>query len=1166
MLNGFVFCYNDATMLNTYFLKPPLPRSSTDVVQWGQLTNTSAALALVQAAQTLTAPMLLLTRDNQQAQQYLEALNFFKSDTLRVELFPGWETLPYDQFSPHEDIISERLGVLSRLERLQRGIVIVSITTLMHPVMAADYLLAHSLVLAVGEKFSPIAVRERLIAAGYRAAQQVVQHGEFAIRGSMMDIFPMGAEEPYRIDLFDDEIDSIRTFDPDTQRSLTTLPQVQLLPAKEFPLTEASITQFRQAWRERFSGRPMECPLYEAISQGISPNGIEYYLPLFYQQNHYLFDYLPNATTIVQQAECHSAAQHFWREIQERYEQYGHDITRPLLEPAQLFLPVENVFARCKAHAQIRLQAESVADNAGHYNFPTQTIPDVALQVKQQQPLAALQQALQQTQQRVLFCAETAGRREALLDLLATIDQRPKVVASWQEFSASQDALAITVASLDQGMSLREPALWLIAEAQLYGERVMQRRLRKSKSIDEAAVIRSLVELQPGMPVVHLEHGVGRYVGLQTLTTADMTTEFVAIEYADATKLYVPVINLELLSRYSGGDPDLAPLHRLVTEQWSKAKQRAAERARDVAAELLDLYARRAAKPGLQFAAPDINYQKFCAGFPFEETPDQARAINEVLEDLQAATPMDRLVCGDVGFGKTEVAMRAAFIAVHNHTQVAVLVPTTLLAEQHYQNFCDRFADWPVRVEMLSRFRSAKEQQATLDKLTSGHVDIVIGTHKLLSEQIQFARLGLLIIDEEHRFGVKQKERLKSLRTDVNILTLTATPIPRTLNLSLAKIRELSLITTPPAKRLSIKTFVQVDNSQVVREAILREILRGGQVFFLHNDVQTIEKTALELQQLVPEAKIDIGHGQMPERQLERVMTDFYHQRFNVLLCTTIIETGIDIPSANTIIIHRADKFGLAQLHQLRGRVGRSHHQAYAYLLIPDPKLLTRDAQKRLDAIVEAEELGSGFLLATHDLEIRGAGELLGEGQSGQIEAVGFSLYMEFLDYAVKSLQAGKQPDFSKPMIQATEIELYIPTLIPEDYVPDVSQRLVLYKRIANASDTVALKDIQVEMIDRFGLLPPAAKNLFQQAELKRQAKDLGIRKIQLGSEGGFIEFEPKTSIEPMTLIQLLQKQPHIYKMQGAHKLSFKTHTQTPAARFVWLEQLLASLSRIPNV
>ena len=1141
-------------------LQPPLPKNAKDHLHWGQLYGAAVGLVLANAAKLQQAPMVIITADMAAANQLYAELNFFKDETLEVLIFPDWETLPYDTFSPHDDIISTRLATLSRLPELKKGILLIPVATLMHPLMPRDYLQKNSLLLETGQTLDLVGMRQKLITFGYRAVEQVLQHGEFALRGAILDLYPMGSPCPYRIDLLDNEIDSIRTFDPETQRSLEKLMQIKLLPAKEFPLSEQGITHFRQAWREQFSGRPMNCPIYEDVSSGLSPNGIEYYLPLFYSQTATLFDYLPKSSVVVQDENIYQAAEQFWQEIRERYEQYRHDITRPLLPPNKLFLTVEKTFSLCKTHAQISLHASTLDPGKANSNFAINKPPELAIISQSKFPLQHLMLYLHESKQKILFVAESEGRREALLELLATVNLRPQIKSDWQTFLASKATLNITVGHFDRGLNLVQPPVFVVTEAQLYGERVMQRRLRSQRKFDEDQFIRSLIELQPGMPVVHIDHGVGRYLGLNTIKTGDIVTEFATLEYAESAKLHVPVADLHLLSRYSAADVEHAPLHHLGTQQWAKTKQKAAQRARDVAAELLDLYARRAAKPGQQCNIDDEQYQMFATTFPFEETPDQLRAIDDVLTDMTSTQAMDRLVCGDVGFGKTEVAMRAAFLAVQNNYQVAILVPTTLLAEQHYQNFKDRFANWAVSIELLSRFRTTKQQQQALQQLASGKVDIIIGTHKLLQESVKFKNLGLLIIDEEHRFGVRQKERIKALRTDVNILTLTATPIPRTLNMSLAQIRELSLIATPPARRLSIKTFVQQKNKQVVREAILREISRGGQVYFLHNKVATIEQTARDLAELIPEAKIEVAHGQMHERDLEHVMADFYHQRFNVLVCTTIIENGIDIPSANTIIMERADQLGLAQLHQLRGRVGRSHHQAYAYLLVPNKKLMTRDAEKRLAAIEATGDLGAGFSLATHDMEIRGAGELLGEEQSGQIAAIGFSLYMEFLDKAVKALKAGKQVDFNKPLLQHTEIDVGLSTIIPENYIHDVHNRLVLYKRIANAKDKNELKDLQVEMIDRFGLLPEETKNLLQLTELKLRAEKLGISKIQTNDRGGMIEFTEQPQVEPLKIIQLVQKQASIYKLQGSQKLSFKLATEKAEQRFAMLHQVLDAL------
>ncbi|MSP52673.1 MAG: transcription-repair coupling factor [Gammaproteobacteria bacterium] len=1131
-----------------------------DTKVWGQLHGAAGGSALAKAITRAQQPFIIITTDMHSAHRLQAELQFFLNNQQDVIIFPDWETLPYDTFSPHEDIISLRLQTLSRLPYLTSGALLVPATTLMYPLIPRAYLQAHSLQLKTGQTLDSGTLRHDLTTVGYQSVAQVMHHGEFALRGSIIDIFPMGADAAYRIDLLDAQIDSIRTFDPESQRSLNKIAEINLLPARECLLTEVGRTQFRHCWKEYFPGSGIGCPVYEAISSGLSTGGIEYYLPLFYKHYATLFDYLPAQSIIVQCGDIPGVLHKFWHEIKNRYEQYRHDVTRPLLAPTQLFSTPEQVLQYCKQYPQIKLHEDAVIESGGHTNFYSEPLPDVNFQHKTAEPLHNLQQLIKQ-RTKVLLLAETLGRREALFDLFRPTQIRPIQFANWPEFLASDAPLGITVAPLERGLNTLEPDVVVIAESQLYGERVMQRRLRQPETIMADNGLRDLAELQIGKLVVHLDHGIGRYVGLQTITTDNRANEYVTLEYADNAKLYVPVHNLHLLSRYREGANETTPVHRLGTEQWSKAKQKAAEKARDVAAELLDLYARRAAKPGMEYQWDEAAYQTFAGDFPFEETADQLRAINDVMNDMRAPKPMDRLLCGDVGFGKTEVAMRAAFVAVQNHKQVAILVPTTLLAEQHYNSFKDRFANWPIKTALLSRFRTAKEQTQTVEQLANGKVDIVIATHKLLQSGLQFSDLGLLIIDEEHRFGVRQKEQLKALRTNVDILTLTATPIPRTLNMAFAQMRDLSMIFTPPARRLSIKTFVQQYNKENVREAIWREILRGGQVYFLHNNVATINKTAQELAELIPEAKIAIAHGQMRERDLEQTMIDFYHQRFNVLVCTTIIETGIDVPSANTIIMDRADKLGLAQLHQLRGRVGRSHHQAYAYLLTPPENLISADAVKRLEAISQAHELGAGFSLATQDLEIRGAGELLGEEQSGQIATVGFSLYMEFLNHAVNSLRSGVQPDFTKPMMAQTEVDLTLSAIIPDDYLPDVSMRLVLYKRIANAKSERQLRDLQVEMIDRFGLLPEATKNLFTVAEIKLLAQELGISKIILGAEGGYLEFTKEPKIDPLKIIQLIQQTSRQYKLQGPQRLNLVVKLPSPSDRFKFIRQLLQQLS-----
>ncbi|WP_312922128.1 transcription-repair coupling factor [Stutzerimonas nitrititolerans] len=1138
---------------------PPMPAASGKQT-WGNLPGAALSLAIAESASSAKRFTLLLTADSQSAERLKEELAFFAPE-LPVLHFPDWETLPYDVFSPHQDIISQRIAALYQLPELTHGVLVVPITTALHRLAPKRFLLGSSLVLDVGQKLDVEQMRSRLEAAGYRCVDTVYEHGEFAVRGALIDLYPMGSALPYRIDLFDDEIETLRTFDPENQRSIEKVDSVRLLPAREFPVKKESVTGFRARFRERFDVDFRRCPVYQDLSTGITPAGIEYYLPLFFDETSTLFDYLPEDTQVFSLPGIEQAAEQFWKDVRNRFEERRVDPERPLLPPTDLFVPVEDCFSRLKLWPRVVASQEDVETGIGRERFPASPLPELAIEAKASEPLGALRRFLDEFPGRVLFTAESAGRREVLLELLARLKLRPQEVDGWPAFLQSKERLAISIAPLDDGLLLQQPQLALIAESPLFGQRIMQRRRREKTRDAGENVIKNLTELREGAPVVHIDHGVGRYQGLITLEIEGQSAEFLQLQYAEEAKLYVPVASLHLIARYTGSDDALAPLHRLGSETWQKAKRKAAEQVRDVAAELLDIYARRAARQGYAFQDPQLDYDTFSAGFPFEETQDQQAAIDAVRADLLAPKPMDRLVCGDVGFGKTEVAMRAAFIAVHSGKQVAVLVPTTLLAQQHYNSFRDRFADWPVRVEVMSRFKSTKEIQAAVDQLAEGKVDILIGTHKLLQDDVKFTNLGLVIIDEEHRFGVRQKEQLKALRSEVDILTLTATPIPRTLNMAVAGMRDLSIIATPPARRLSVRTFVMEANKPTIKEALLRELLRGGQVYYLHNDVKTIEKCAADLAELVPEARIGIGHGQMRERELEQVMGDFYHKRFNVLVASTIIETGIDVPSANTIIIERADKFGLAQLHQLRGRVGRSHHQAYAYLLTPPRKQMTPDAEKRLEAIANAQDLGAGFVLATHDLEIRGAGELLGDGQSGQIQAVGFTLYMEMLERAVKAIQKGEQPNLDQPLGGGPEINLRVPALIPEDYLPDVHARLILYKRIANAADEDGLNELQVEMIDRFGLLPEPAKHLIRLTLLKLQAEKLGITKIDAGPQGGRIEFAADTPVDPMALIKLIQTQPKRYKFEGATVFKFQVPMERSEERFNTLEALLERLA-----
>ncbi|WP_440995411.1 transcription-repair coupling factor [Arhodomonas sp. SL1] len=1142
-------------------LEPKLPQAPGEWLRWHDLSGDSLALALGAAARAHTGPLLVVSPAPQQAQALAETLRFFAGEGLPVDILPDWETLPYDVFSPHQDIISQRLRALYHLPEIRQGIVIVPAATLMQRIAPPAFLRATTLLLGEGEPLELEAMRARLEHAGYRCVSEVMEHGEFAVRGSILDLFPMGSEAPVRIELFDDEIETIRHFDPETQRSSGRVSALELLPAREFPIGEEGIRRFRGNWRARFSGDPTESVVYRDVSEGHVPNGVEYYLPLFFEETATLFDYLPESTLAIRIEGADAALEEDWRQIHERYEQRRHDRERPLLEPQALYLRPDELRARLNGYRQVSANHGPPARERGDVvRYAVDPLPELGADSHGSEPLTRLNDFLADHNGRALLLAETAGRRERLLERLEPAELRPKPLAGWQGFLEDAAALAITTAPAEHGFILSGRGIAVIPEAALFGERATQRRRRQRAERDPDAIIRDLTDLSIGAPVVHEDHGVGRYRGLQTLEVGGVPTEFLTLEYAGGDKLYVPVASLHLVSRYTGLDTEQAPLHRLGGEQWERARRKAAERARDVAAELLDIYARRAARGGHAYRFDRDDYRRFAEQFPFEETPDQESAIAAVVNDLASEKPMDRVVCGDVGFGKTEVAMRAAFIGVQEGHQVAVLVPTTLLAQQHYQNFSDRFADWPVRVELLSRFRSKKEQDAVLADLAAGKVDIVIGTHKLLQPSVKFHNLGLVILDEEHRFGVRQKERLKGLRASVDVLTLTATPIPRTLNMALSGMRDLSIIATPPARRLAVKTFVSEWNDALVQEACLRELHRGGQVYFLHNDVDSIERMARDVEALVPDARVRIAHGQMPERELERVMLDFYHQRFNILVCTTIIESGIDVPSANTIVINRADHLGLAQLHQLRGRVGRSHHRAYAYLIAPPRRSMTADAAKRLDAIAAHEDLGIGFTLASHDLEIRGAGELLGEDQSGQMQEVGFSLFTELLERAVRDIRAGREPALERPMQHGAEVDLSIPALLPEAYLPDVHTRLVQYKRIANARDRHQLRDLQVEMIDRFGLLPQPAKNLFRVTELKLDAEALGIRRIEAGSGGGKLEFGEQPAVDPGALVTLVQEQPRVYRLEGQERLRFHLPAEDADTRIQQVAGLLATL------
>ena len=1161
------FAGSKETLLNlmTIFHQDPALKPGNKL-RWSGLDSAGKSLAVAEAALKHQGLTVFVTESAQQAAIQSRAIKFFANEKdLPVLVFPDWETLPYDMFSPHQDIVSSRLQTLAKLPTTDQGILIVPMTTLMHRTAPIDFVSSRTFTYAIGDQLDRTKLQDQLSRAGYKRVETVFEHGEFAFRGSIIDIFPMGVKTPFRMDLMDDDIESLRLFDAESQRTLENINQIELLPAREFPMDKQATNQFLNNWHEIFDHDPSKCPVYRDIKDGITPQGIEYYLSLFFEETATLFDYLPSNLLLFTDEGIDVAAEQFWADINYRYDEYSVDPERPILKPSELFLPVAQVFQEIKKLPRTILENHDATSVATISKRTIRAVPDVSVNAKQANPMIKLESFLLDSASdseplRVLFCAESSGRREVLTDLLKTIKVNPKEVSGWQEFLNSKDTHCITTYALDQGLSAPSANICLITEGELFGQQVMQRRRRSKASESPDYVFKSLAELKINAPVVHIEHGVGRYQGLITLAVDKTMQEFLMLSYANDAKLYVPVSSLHLISRFGGGDQVSAPLNHLGSDRWEKAKQKAAKQVRDTAVELLDIYSRRASRQGFACQANEQDYLSFSADFAFEETPDQQEAIDAVRRDLLSPQPMDRLVCGDVGFGKTEVAMRAAFTAVSSGKQVVILVPTTLLAHQHLENFRDRFSNWPVTVGELSRFKTGKEQDQVIADAEAGKVDILISTHKLLHTKIDFKDLGLMIIDEEHRFGVRQKEKIKSLRSQVDILTMTATPIPRTLNMSMHSIRDLSIIATPPAKRLSVKTFVRTLESRLIREAILREILRGGQVYFLHNDVKSIQRVADEIATLVPEARVNIAHGQMRERKLEQVMSDFYHQRFNVLVCTTIIETGIDIPSANTILIDRADKFGLAQLHQLRGRVGRSHHQAYAYLMLPQDKKITADATKRLHAISAADQLGSGFTLATNDMEIRGAGELLGEEQSGHIQAIGFTLYLEMLERAVAAVRNGTELDFDAALDQGIEVNMHLPALIPDDYLPDVNMRLTLYKRLADCKTPLDLHELQVEMIDRFGLLPEPAKVLFQLAELKQIGEKLGLKKIEAGPNGGRLQFTPKTQVEPITIIKMVQKEPDTFRLQSNDQLSFTMPMDDAKQRFESVNNILLRL------
>ena len=1097
--------------------------------QYG-LAGSADALYLAERARQ-AGPLVAVCASAWDANRLTEEMRWFDAE-LRICHFPDWETLPYDTFSPHPDLISERLATLHQISRGDFDIAVVALSTALYRLAPPAFLAAHTFFLKQKDTLDETAFRAQMMLGGYNHVNQVFAPGEFSIRGGLIDLFPMGSALPYRIDLFDNEIETLRAFDVDTQRSIYPVNEIRLLPAREFPLDETGITRFRQSFRERFEGDPSKSKLYKDVSNGLAPGGIEYYLPLFFDETATLFDYLPKQTTFVSHGTLDSAGQAFWTDAQSRHRLLSGDKDRPLLPPADLFLPTDAFFTQAKAYTRLDLTQSG--------SGPTHPVPPISVDRRETHPVARLAGFLDGFKGTTLIIAPSAGRRETLHEYLVEHGIQATLCEGWTDCQSRSDRVLLTHGPLAEGFIGSDDQLAVITETELYAIPPKTRRAREVRATQIDNLLRDLSELKPGDPVVHAQYGVGKYLGLINMDLGDGDTEFLQLEYAKGDKLYVPVSNLHLISRYSGAGEGAAPLHKLGTDQWEKARNRAMKAARDTAAELLNLYALRAAREGHAFQFSPHDYEAFAEGFGYEETPDQAAAIAAVMTDMQSGKPMDRLVCGDVGFGKTEVALRAAFMAVMGGYQVAVLVPTTLLAEQHFNNFSDRFSAWPIKLAELSRFRTPKEQAAALEALKDGKLDIVIGTHRLIQKDVKFARLGLVILDEEHRFGVRQKEQLKALRAEVDVLTLTATPIPRTLAMSLEGIRDFSIIATAPQKRLAVKTFVQSFSSGLIREAVLRELKRGGQVYFLHNEVSTIQNMFEMLVKLLPEARIRVGHGQQSERELEQVMRDFYQQRFDVLLCTTIIETGIDIPTANTILINRADKFGLAQLHQLRGRVGRSHHQAFAYLLVEEDRTLTAQAKKRLEAIQLMEELGSGFHLAMHDLEIRGCGEVLGDKQSGEILEVGFSLYNDMLSSAVASLKAGHEPDMAQPLGVVSEINLHVPALLPVEYCPDVHERLVLYKRLASVQKMDDLTELQEELVDRFGSLPDPARALIDTHRLRLVAKPLGVMKVDASSDSIMLQFVPQPPIDPGRIIQLIQSRRDI-KLAGADRLRWST-------------------------
>ncbi|MEO0368694.1 MAG: transcription-repair coupling factor [Pseudomonadota bacterium] len=1149
-------------------LNPQIPSKSGQSLHWSGLQGCAESLALAALAPQ-HEQIIVVCEDTLSMHQLASELAFFSGDDApSIFEFPDWECLPYDRVSPHQDLVSQRLATLYQLASGQPGVYLLPASALLQRICPPEYILAKSFQLAVGQDINLESLKSQLIHGGYYSVDQVMAAGEFAIRGGIIDVFPSGAESPFRLDLFDTTIESIKLFDPESQRSTEQLTEFNLLPAREFPLDEAGVRHFRQAFRATFDGDPKKALIYNAVSDGFPTPGIEFYLPLFFESTASFFDYCSSNAVFAFIGQSLDNVTVLFEEAGSRYENAVLSPDWPPLEPQNLFLTQEQIFSELKRFVRISIATLNLKNEKHLINYDTAVATKLNLNLRLENPYQDLAELVKNTEVRTLLVAESAGRRENLLGVLSGLNCPASLFNSWQDFVQSDATLGIVTNELDRGSKLNELGIQIITEAELYGRQSTKRRPRSERNRDPDAIIKSLAELKIGDPIVHEDHGVGRYQGLDSLQIGNLNNEFAVVEYQDGDRIYIPVLSLDKVSRYVGGSPESAPLHKMGSDTWIKITKRAKEKAYDVAAELLEVQALRLARVGHAFPNVDDGYTAFSAGFGFEETPDQQQVIDDVVSDMVAPKPMDRLVCGDVGFGKTEIALRAAYMAISGNKQVAVLVPTTLLAQQHFDNFTDRFADWPVKIELFSRFRSGKQTTAALDGIKDGTVDIAVGTHKLIQKDIVFKDLGLLIIDEEHRFGVRQKEQLKKLRSQVDILTLTATPIPRTLNFALSGLRDISVIATPPKARLSVKTFVREWSDQIIHEAITREIRRGGQVYFLHNEVQTIEKVREQLTELMPEAKIRVGHGQMKERELETVMRDFYHQRFNVLLCTTIIESGIDIPTANTIIINRADRFGLAQLHQLRGRVGRSHHQAYAYMLTPLANMMTSDAKQRLEAIESLDTLGAGFALASQDLEIRGAGELLGESQSGTIDQIGYSMYSSFLDQAIHSIQRarskkrGEQPSTEQPVFTPkVEINLNLPARFPDAYLPDVHLRLTMYKRISSASSKESLHELQIECVDRFGLLPEPAQYLFQIAELKLLATEFDITNVEAGPKGVAIKFIENPNIDFDKLMRLVASQPNKFRFKGTNSIAIDADLDSEPDRIKEVRDFLQILS-----